>query len=203
MEIAIVIGVFVVLIGGIVLLFRWAIRKSKKKNEMYRAFGLKLDMVYTESRHMMVKVPHLSGTRNGLPLEIYEYIVGSGKNQTVYTAIRYSQSPHDFQFRIGRENFFTKVGKKMGFKDIEFDNFELDKKFLFKSKDEEQFRALMDYKLLHDLEGIVKSIRGTIENKNGLLTYTMAGNASKPERFDELEEVLSFMDKIVTKENRR
>lgn len=203
MEAAILISVFVVLIGGLVLIIRWSIRKNKKKNEMYRALGLKLDMTYTESRHMMVKVPHLSGTRNGLPLEIYEYIVGSGKNQTVYTAIRYSQSPHDFQFRIGKENFFTRVGKKVGFKDIEFDNFELDKKFLFKSKDEDQFRAIMDYKLLHDLEGVVNSMRGTIENKNGALTYTMAGNASKPERFAELEEVLGFMDKIVAKKERR
>ncbi len=201
---------FVILFGALalfVLVIIWAVRyarkQSKKKNDMYRALGLKLDMNYSETKHMLVKVPHLSGTRNERLFEIYEHIVGSGKNQTVYTNIRYHQSPHNFQFRIGKENFFTKVGKKMGFKDIEFDNMELDKKFLFKSKDEEQFRTLMDYKLLHDLEGIVPSIRGTIENKDGLLTYTVVGATNKQERFEELENVMRFMDKIIEKEARR
>lgn len=201
---------FVILFGALalfVLVIIWAVRyarkQSKKKNDMYRALGLKLDMNYSETKHMLVKVPHLSGNRNERLFEIYEQIVGSGKNQTIYTMIRYHQSPHNFQFRIGKENFFTKVGKKMGFKDIEFDNMELDKKFLFKSKDEEQFRTLMDYKLLHDLEGIVPSIRGTIENKDGLLTYTVVGATNKQERFEELENVMRFMDKIIEKEARR
>lgn len=203
MEFVVLFGALALFIGVIVWAIRYARKQSKKKNDMYRALGLKLDMNYSETKHMLVKVPHLSGTRNDRLFEIYEYIVGSGKNQTVYTAIRYHKSPHNFQFRIGKENFFTKVGKKMGFKDIEFDNMELDKTFLFKSKDEDQFRSIMDYKLLHDLEGIEKSIRGTIENKDGLLTYTVVGATNKQERFDDLENVMSFMDKLVLKEVRR
>lgn len=185
------------LIGLIVFLLRYSKKKSRQKNELYKSLGLKLNLTYSESKHFLIMIPHLNGKWRDHYVEIYEKIVGSGKSQAVYTNIRFSKSPHNFQFRIGKEHFFSKAGKKMGFKDIEFDNFELDKKFLFKSKDESQFRSIMDYKLLHDLEEIVGCFRGDIYNQKGVMTYTMAGVANKPERIDELEKILQFMGKLM------
>lgn len=142
-------------------------------------------------------IPHLSGKWKEHYVEIYERIVGSGKNQTVYTQIKFSNSPHNFQFRIGKEHFFSKIGKAIGFKDIEFDDLEMDKKFLFKSKDEDRFRTLMNYKILHDLQGVEKAITGNIENKDGVLMYTLVGVLNKQEKVDDLEKVLKFMGKLM------
>ena len=194
-----VIVAFSLLIGLTVWLIRYGRKKNRKKNELYKNLGLKLGLQYTESKHFFVMIPHLGGRWRNHNVEVYEKIVGSGKNQTVYTNIRFSNSPHNFQFRIGKEHFFSKIGKKMGFKDIEFDNFELDKKFLFKSKDESEFRILMDYKLLHDLQGIEHCIKGNIQNDRNVLSYSMVGAITKAEKMEELEKVLGFMGKLMEK----
>ena len=191
---------FIFVIGIIVFAIKYGKKKNKEKNDRYQDLGRRLNLEFVETKHLFVKIPYLSGNWKNQYVEIYEKIVGSGKNQTIYTYIVIHKSPHNYQFKIGKENFFTKVGKKMGFKDIEFDNLELDKKILFKSKDESQFKTLMDYKKLHDLEGVADSIRGTIQNKDGQLTYVMVGAIHKAERMEELEKVLYFMETLVRRD---
>ncbi len=163
---------------------------------MYKELALRLNLEYSEIKHSFIKIPHLVGNWKKNQIEIYERIVGAGKNQTIYTHAKFYNSPHNFQFRIGKEHFFSKMGKVIGFKDIEFDNLELDKKFLFKSKDEGQFRTVMNYKVLHDLEGIEKSLAGHIENKDGILMYTVVGTMNSKEKIAAFEKVLMFMSRL-------
>lgn len=188
---------FSMIIGLIVFIIRYQVKKNRQKNDLYKELGLRLNLTYTEQKHFFIRIPHLSGNWQNHHVEIYERIVGSGKNQTVYTNIQFNRSPHNFEFRIGKEYFFSKIGKKIGFKDIEFDDLDLDKTFLFKSKEEDRFRTLMDYRILHDLQGVASSMRGSIKNQNGLLTYTFVGVANKPEKIAELEKILRFMGKLM------
>lgn len=197
--ILIIAAFFLFLIGIVVWAIRYGRRKNKEKNQRYRDFALRLNLAYNEKPHLFVKLPVLSGTFRNHPIELYEKVKGSGKNQTFYTIVELQGSLHNFQFRIGKEHFFSKIGKKFGFKDIEFDQFELDKKFLFKSKDEEQFRALMNYKILHELEGIADHLKGSIEHIDGVLSYTQVGVLSKPEQFDGIEKVIHFMEQLMRK----
>ena len=199
MPVVVIIVSFSVVIGLIVFIFRYTRQKNKEKNKLYNDLALRLNLEYTESKNFLVMLPHVSGQLNGSYVEIYEKIVGSGKNQTVYTNVHFHNSPHSFQFRIGKEHFFSKMGKKLGFNDIEFDNLELDKKILFKSMDEEQFRRLMDYKLLYALEGIADGLRGTIYNDNNLLTYSFAGVVNKTDKMTQLENVIKFMGSLAQK----
>lgn len=190
-------------LGLMVAIVVWAIRysrrKNREKNARYQEFGLRHNLTYSEQPYMFIKLPYLAGKIGDHTLDIYEKVVGSGKHQTYYTVINFSNSPHNFQFRIGKEHFFSKIGKKMGFQDIEFDNHELDKLFLFKSDNEDQFRSIMNYKILHDLEGIAPKIKGGIQNENGNLNYTQLGVLSKPEQFEDIEAILKFMTKLVQK----
>lgn len=197
--ILIILAFFLFLIGIIVWAIRYGRRKNKEKNQRYRDFALRLNLVYNEKPHLFVKLPVLTGTFRNHSIKLYEKVIGSGKNQTFYTIIEFPGSSHNFQFRIGKEHFFSKIGKKIGFKDIEFDQFELDKKFLFKSKDEAQFRALMNYKILHELEAITEHLKGSIEHADGVLSYTQVGVLSKPEHFEGLEKVLHFMEQLMRK----
>lgn len=195
--------IIIAFFGGLILLIVWAIRygkrKNREKNLKYQDFALRLNLKYGERAHLFIKLPALTGTFRNNPVEIYEKVTGSGKHQTYFTIITYTGTPHNFQFSIGKEHFFSKMGKKIGFKDIEFDNHELDKKFLFKSKDEDQFRALMNYKILHDLEGVAEQLKGTIDHKDGVLTYTQLGVLTKEEHFEGVEKVFHFMEKLMHK----
>lgn len=192
------IGLFGGLIALIVVLVRYGKKKNKQKLERYRDLGLKLGLEYSESKHFFIMVPHLGGTRKGKRVEIFEQIVGSDKNQQVYSNVKIYNS-HNFQFKIGKEHLFSKMGKALGLKDIEFDNFELDKKFLFKSKDEGQFRTLMDYQILQDLMQIESDIVGTIHNDAGVLSYSVLGDAGNDERMRRLVSVFHFMEKLAAK----
>lgn len=191
--ILIVVAFFLFLIGIIVWAVRYGRRKNREKNEQYQTFALRLGLTYSERKHLFIKLPTLSGKYSNKDVEVYEKIQGAGKNQTVFTIIQLKNTPHNFQFRIGKEHFFSKIGKKMGFHDIEFDNHELDKKFLFKSKDEDQFRSLMNYKVIYELEGIESKFKGSLMHDNHTLTYTQLGVLTKPVQFDDLEDVLKFL----------
>ena len=181
----------------IVLLFRYSRKKHREKNELFKDLANRLQLNYSEKKQRFMILPKLEGFWRDKELLIYEKVVGSGKNQTILTIVEFPTSPYDFNFKIGKEHFFSKVGKKLGFKDIEFDNFELDKKFLFKSKDEDQFKSMMNYKLLYELSGIETSMVGRIENVDRKLTYTITGVANKPEKMANLESVLGFLVKLM------
>lgn len=181
----------------IVLLFRYTRKKHREKNELFKDLANRLQLNYTEKTQRFMILPRLEGFWRDKELLIYEKVVGSGKNQTIFTVVEFPTSPYDFNFKIGKEHFFSKVGKKLGFKDIEFDNFELDQKFLFKAKEEDQFKSMMNYKLLHELSGIEASLVGNIENIDRKLSYTITGIVNKPDKMAKLESVMGFLVKLM------
>lgn len=195
--------IIVLFFGGLTGLIVWLIRYGRKKNhlknEKFRDLALRLNLTYTERPHMFVKIPFLSGTWKNHQIEIYENVVGSGKNQAFFTNIRFVNSPYQFDFRIVKEHLFSKMGKKLGINDIEFDNVELDKIYIFKSKDEASFRTIMDYNIQQRLLELAPKFKGTIRNENGNLTFVQAGVVSKPQHFEALEETLMFMESLMSK----
>lgn len=197
MEFVILIGFFVGMILLVVFFIRYGKKKSQKKVEWYQRWGLKLNLNHSQTKHFFTKLNVLSGNLDGNPIMIFEKIVGSGKHQTVYTIASFSPSPFDFDFRIGKEGFLSKVGKSFGVKDIEFDNVEFDKKFLLKAKEENRFRSLMDYRMQQGLSEIENELRGSITNNNGQFEYTMVGAFTKEERLEEFDRVLQYMRALI------
>jgi len=197
MDTLILIIILLTLVGGVVLLVKYAKKANRIKVELNMALANKLGLTYSLRKKGISKLCSLDGTRNGLPISIHEKIVGSGKNQRMFTAVSFSPSPFNFEFSISKEHFFSKIGKNIGFKDIEFDNFEFDKKFLLKSKQEDQFRQLLDYNMQHKLTGIYNVMKGQILSNSTEFSYTIPGGFAKQENVDDFEKVLAFMEALI------
>ena len=146
-----------------------------------------------------MQLNYLEGSFQVFSVKIYEKIVGSGKHQHHYTCIDFIENPFSFEFTISKEHFFSKMGKMVGFKDIEFDDMEFDKMFLLKSKEEEQFRRLLDYKIQGKLKEISGSIHSAIQSKKGNFSYQQMGAIHTEKAQEDLEKVFKFMIELAKK----
>ncbi|NOQ70926.1 MAG: hypothetical protein GQ574_02930 [Crocinitomix sp.] len=198
MEIVILVGFFALLIGIIVFAVRFVKKQNNKKIELFQQWALRLNLQHEHKKQLLAKLNMLSGELDGVPVVIYEHIVGSGKNQVLYTTVTFAPNPFDFDFKIGKEGFFSKVGKSFGSKDIEFGDEEFDKKFLLKCKDEEgRFRNLMDFRMQQELRNIEKQLKGAIQSSNAGFTYSLAGGFNKQAKLEEFERVIGFMRALI------
>lgn len=197
MEIFILILFFGGIIGGIVLLIRYAKRAGDRKVQWYQNWGRELNLTHESNKYMLTKLNTLYGPMEGETITIYEKIVGSGKNQTLQTNIVFEPNPFDFEFSIAREGFFSKAGKLFGGGDIEFGDEEFDKKFLLKSKDEAKFRSLMDFRAQEELRRIEKKLAGTISSTPTNFNYYFMGGFTKEEKIKEFNQVLDFMRMLI------
>lgn len=169
-----------------------------RKGELYQSFATEKGYEYYQTSRLLQLRPVIKGKHSDLSFEIYEEVVGYGKSKRTYTLIKFFNSPFDFEFKIGKEHFFSKMGKIFGFRDIEFRNEKFDSTFLLKSKDEEKFRAIMSDGFQSKLLLIADDLKGTIDNQNGELKYISQQEILKEERIKELDRVLSFMIEFIT-----
>lgn len=190
--ILIVVLFFGVLIGIVVLTIRWAIKQNKKKTLIFTEFAKEHNLQYSFSKYMFATLNSVQGEYNGVQLNIYEKMVGSGKNQHVVTTFTLASSGLNFDFSIGKEQFFSKTGKLLGFKDIEFGDAAFDKAFLMKSKSEDEFRSLMNYENQARLTAIKDDLAGTISCKDGLLSYSITGVLGHKKNREKFMNVLQF-----------
>ena len=180
----------------IVALIVWVIKYTKKVNARKRQFfqdlGNKHNLQHLETKRSFTRLNSLSGKIKDMDVQVYEHIVGSGKSQQIFTTIQLTPSPFDFEFRIGKEHFFSKTGKLLGMKDIEMGDEEFDKIFLLKSKEEDKFRAVLTYDVQQRLKTISSDLTGSIYGNLGNLSYS-AGVVAKEAQFKQLEKVFDFM----------
>ncbi|MEO9532944.1 MAG: hypothetical protein ABJG68_15430 [Crocinitomicaceae bacterium] len=180
----------------IVALIVWVVKYTKKVNARKRQFfqdlGNKHNLQHLETKRSLTRLNSLSGKIKDMDVQIYEHIVGSGKSQQILTTVQLTPSPFDFEFRIGKEHFFSKTGKLLGMKDIEMGDEEFDKIFLLKSKEEDKFRAVLTYDVQQRLKSISSDLTGSIYGNLGNLSYS-AGVVAKEAQFKQLEKVFDFM----------
>lgn len=195
----------IVVLAGLIVLFvvliRYSQRINKRKIVWYQNWAIRLDLKHELVKYLFAKLNVLSGEIENCPVSIYEKIIGSGKNSSLHTFIEFSPNPFDYDFSIAKEGFFSKVGKSLGAKDIEFNDHEFDKTFLLKSKEENKFRALMDYRMQQALREIESDLTGHIISNNKVFTYSIMGGFTKEEKIADFEKILSFMRQLIR--NRR
>lgn len=198
----------IVSLGLFVGIIVWAVKYSKKINARkgiyFSELAQKHGLQHNSNKHMMAVLNDLQGTWNGYPFRIYEQMVGSGKNKSVVTYATFENVPFDYDFKIGKEHIFSKAGKMLGLKDIEFQDAEFDKKFLIKAKDEDKFRAFFNYKLQEELKMIKDDLKATIRVQNGTMTYSHYGPLPNEKVFKSFETVVGFMFAMLNEaDNRR
>jgi hypothetical protein len=185
-------------LGIIIFLISLMVNRSKtqRKRKLYEDFAIEKGLEFQMISKLFSARPTALGKLENLDFELHEDVVGSGKSRKVYTVAKFTNSPFPFEFKIGKEHFFSRVGKLFGFKDIEFRDEKFDRKFLLKSTDEGQFRAIMNYSIQADLSQIANDLSGTIENAGSILSYRFLGEITKEEKLDHLKKVIEFMVKL-------
>lgn len=192
--------VLVLSLGLFVAIIVWAVRYTKKinrrKDEMYKKFAERYGLQHMTSKYMLVMLNQMKGQIDGMDVDIYEKMEGSGKNKQVVTRVKITNTPFDFDFKIGKEHLFSKAGKLMGFQDIEFNDEEFDKKFRLKSKQEDKFRSLMNVNMQNELKQLEKDLAATIHHDNHVMSYSNYGPLTKEDQFESFERVVKFMLKL-------
>lgn len=124
-----IILMFAALAVFIIVIARYAGKVNQRKIERFQALALKMNLKHENRKpnFLSANLNYLTGFVRQYPIEIYEKIIGSGKNSHLYTCISIKNTSLNYNFSIGKEHFFSKIGKTFGFKDIEFDNPEFDK----------------------------------------------------------------------------
>jgi hypothetical protein len=199
MEIVILVLVFLGFIALIVLLFRWVINQNKKKVLLYTAFAQKHGLQLETKKYLTAKLNDMLGEIDGYTISITEKMVGHGKNQQVWTTLNIAPSPFDFEFKIGKEHLFSKLGKGLGFKDVEVGDEKFDKRFLLKSKEPDKLKMLVDYNIQSELKAIDKDLRASIYGKSNSVEYSFTPPLMKQPQFDSFEKVMMLMIKLCEK----
>ena len=78
--------------------------------------------------------PTVTGSYRGYQVYLYTYTSGSGKNKTTYTSfIAYTGIGNRSHLQISKEGFLSKIGKALGFQDIQVGDQAFDEAFIVKS----------------------------------------------------------------------
>jgi hypothetical protein len=119
-------------VGIIVLAFVISIMAKQALASAWGAFARQagLTLNYTGWRSS----PSVTGSYKGHNVYLYTYTQGSGKNKTTYTSfIAYTGIANRAQLRVSKEGFLSKIGKALGFQDIQVGDREFDEAFIVKS----------------------------------------------------------------------
>lgn len=135
------------------------------------------------------------GTYKETPFSVLEERRKTGRSKSTFTIIRFP-SAGQIDFRIAKENFFSRMGKLIGFNDIEFNDHDLDRIFLFKSKDEKAFRSLMSPALLHELNLRKNHFQGAIEGNDEHLQYVFRGSIKGEEEYEYVQSMIRLLEKF-------
>ena len=176
----------------IAIMLLYAKSKNIQKGKIFKNYSDERGFEYATSRLFQLH-PVIKGVISNLQFEIFEEIEGYGKSKTTYTKIKFPKSSFDFDFKISKEHFISKLGKLFGFHDIEFRNDKFDSRFLLKSRDENKFRQIMNDRTQTILMEMEDGVMGTIENTNGQLIYTSYREITDQTKMDQLDQILNFL----------
>jgi hypothetical protein len=194
-------------IGAFVALIVWAIKYGKKVNARkvvyYQEFANKHRLQHSTHKHFFNVLNSVNGTLHDCTFQFYEEVQGSGKHQQFYAHIKFYNTPFNFDFKIGKEHLFSKAGKLFGMKDVEMGDDAFDKRFLLKSKSENELRDLMTYDIQGELTRLDPDLKGSIHCKDGVLVYTIIGGLPKETSFRSAEKVVDFMIELIKKDGKR
>lgn len=136
------------------------------------------------------------GESQGISIAIfgYKFTVGGGKNQhTVHqTVVYFSSDQLDVpDFDVRPENLFHRIGKTLGYQDIDFDDHpEFSKRYLLRGQDEVAIRSLFTDNVISVFENLS---RASIEGRGNQLIVYHARRRIKPEQIESaIKEALEF-----------
>lgn len=117
---------------------------------------------------------------------VFDYhVVSTGKSTITYTRVRTAfKNPKEYKLKLGKEGFFSKVGKAFGGQDIEIGDEIFDQSHIIKSNDESmttrllnkfEIKSRINFKKNFSLDIVQKNSMGikSVEGESGLIFYTV------------------------------
>lgn len=182
-----------------------AIKMERKQMEkvvkFYKLYAEKFGLNYfpeSKSKFWNYTYPYVYGRLDNFEIKLSSYKTG-GKNKTTYTdlSIYYKGNPEEF--KIARNKLFQKIGKAFGAQDILIGNPELDNLYVFKSKDEEFLRGLIDSDVQELLIHLKSFIVFPLHAVNGRFNFSNIGHIDKEQNLEDFEKLTVLMLKILKK----
>lgn len=192
-----------VLIGGVVLYL--VLKYEQGRREVIQEFAGRIGFSYEKKfkpgpellDFKLFKRGHsrrasnlVSGSRGGIAYELFDYRFTRGGGQgshiirqtVIFARLTRTDLP---QFILAPENFFHKIGRKMGLKDINFEQFPgFSDFYLLRGEDEAAVRELFKPRLLEYFQS--KKSDTTLEGRgNGLILFK-PGKRLKPDQWETL-----------------
>lgn len=182
----------------VVLGFFWGRKLDKSKESVYIDFAhkYKLDI---QTDDLQKRAIHITGKLDGRDFELKEEVVGNSQDPSVWTYLRFKETPFDFDFQITCESTLMKLAKSLGYEDVKIGNPDFDKKFVCHAKDTAKMKKLFDEKDQQHFLNRYDDIYGMFENKlaENKFEYVHQGRINRPFQMEELERILQFMREIV------
>lgn len=182
-----------------------AIKMERKQMEkvvkFYKLYAEKFGLSYfpeSKGKFWNYTYPYVYGRMDNFEIKLSSYKTG-GKNKTTYTdlSIYYKGNPEEF--KIARNKLFQKIGKAFGAQDILIGNPELDNLYVFKSKDEEFLRGLIDSDVQELLIHLKSFIVFPLHAVNGRFNFSNIGHIDKEQNLEDFEKLTVLMLKILKK----
>lgn len=173
-------------------------RKLEKKKVAYQKLADELGLTLQIRRGFLSSSVELTGTLFNHPVRIYEEKVSDGDDgYNIYTHLTFANSPFAFGFKIRKERFLNKIGKKLGFNDIEFGDKELDAMYNFKAHHEVFFREIMTMEIQKKIMDVRGVFNGTLHNSKGKLDYSSEMELTNQPAVRELKLIMGFMEDLL------
>jgi hypothetical protein len=162
-----------ILIFAIKFQKRILIRSWERIVYLFDFYKINLKSAIPEKKSVL---PDLTGTLNGKRIRVFCVYVGRGKSRTLVTRVVIDLNETIYpKFNLSRENIFTKIGEKIGMKDIKTGHEEFDKTFRLKSEFENETIKIFTQSLLQLFVDNKKQFYGQIESFGERIEMTLFG----------------------------
>ena len=212
------IATIITVVAAIVLLSMW---NKKKNREKLAALSdeLGLDFFPKEDPELLDSIGHLRlfklghirsmtnvivGKTNDIDIAVFEYsyTTGGGKNQRTrrQTVMSFQSTLLNLpDFELRPENVMHKIGKALGFQDINFDSHpDFSKMYLLRGPEEDAVREFFTPELLAYFESQSKI---SLEVSGNTMVLYRSGRRSKPEKIrDFMEEGFALFQRLTSAE---
>lgn len=191
-------AIFIAVAGTIFIISRVTGKNTREiKESVFMQMAQDLGLNYEPNKNFFSYRPVLTGQIEGLPVRIFEDTRSNDDTTEYYMNIHFENTPYRFGFEIRKERFLNKMARKLGIKDIEFDNKPLDDVYRFKAHFEEEFRALITPKIQEELLRIQHQFNGELHNVKGKMEYKVHMNIAEVGSERALMIVLEFMLRLM------
>ncbi|OIQ26836.1 MAG: hypothetical protein BM555_06445 [Crocinitomix sp. MedPE-SWsnd] len=160
------------------------------KVALYVDFAEKNQLSHFETKELHVRLNHMSGTIEGLKIQIFEQLEASGKNRQIHTTFRIVHDVDLANFNLFKKTRAGKLGKKMGVKYVDLNNPQFDENYMLRSEDE-NILQFFNSQFQNDLIENRDNYFGECANKDKFFVYVFRGALLKPEHFEQFEKMIS------------